>query len=544
MRSLVCLFIITITFSYAQNLSKVETVNLINEASLISHIKILGSDEFLGRAPGHKGEDKTIKYLLNEYKKLGLVPVSGNDFIQKINLVELTPSASPKINFSGKNGSVELDYVNDYVAVTRREEAKIAVEPTEVIFAGYGIVAPEYNWNDFANIDVKNKIIIVMVNDPGYATNNPKLFTGKAMTYYGRWVYKYEEAARQGAAGIFIIHETNAASYPWEVVKNGRVAPQYFIEEPDKNMSRCKFEGWITFPKAKELFKLAGLNLEKELKNATLPGFKAKSLGLTTSLQIENKIEHVQTRNVLGIIPGSSRADEYVFYMAHWDHLGIDASLKGDQIFNGARDNATGVAAILQVADAFSKLKEKPKRSIAIFSVAGEEQGLIGSEYYVHHPLIPLKKTVAVINFDGLNIFGRTKDVALMGYGLSELDKYVKVEAASRGKIVKPDPNPEMGGYFRSDHFNFAKVGVPSIYMRHGDISLTGNKDFGKLAADWNRQHYHKVTDEYNTSWNMSGMLEEIEMLFNVGWKLANETTFPKWNPNSKYFKIRERSIN
>ncbi|MDH7603822.1 MAG: M28 family metallopeptidase [Melioribacter sp.] len=502
--------------------------NFINEKNLSAHIKKLSSDEFLGRSLGHEGEEKTINYLIEQYKRIGLEPADGKSYLQEINLVELTPLVNSEIIVKGKNGKVKLNYGDDFVAVTRRVTEEIQIKPCEIIFAGYGINAPEYNWNDFEGIDVKNKIILVMVNDPGFATNDSSLFKGKAMTYYGRWTYKYEEAARQGAAGVFVIHETKAASYPWEVVKNGRVGPQYFIEEKDKNFSRCKFEGWITYDKAKEIFNLAKLDLDEELKKASVRGFKAKPLGLTTSLTIKNKIEHIKTRNVLGILPGKERADEFVFYMAHWDHLGYDSSLKGDSIFNGARDNASGVAGILQIAEAFSKLKEKPKRSIAILSLTAEEQGLLGSEYYVKNPIIPLNKIIAAINLDGLNIFGRTKDIAVLGYGMSELDKYIKEEAEKLGKIVRPDPNPESGGFFRSDHYNFVKAGIPAIYIRHGIESIDGKKDIQKAAREWNKNNYHKVTDEFNHDWDLSGMVEEVQMLFDIGYKLSNENNFPK----------------
>ncbi len=543
MKTYIVIFLLAFKFTEAQNLSTEEAKKFINEKSLVSHIKVLSSDEFLGRGPGHEGEQKTIDYLVGQFKKLGLKPANGNSYIQEMTLAELTPTTDSVITITGKNGSVKLRDEDDYVAITRRVTKKIKIEPTEIIFAGYGITAPEYNWNDFKGVNVKNKIIIVMVNDPGYATQDPNLFNGRTMTYYGRWTYKYEEAARQGAAGVFVIHETSAASYPWEVVKNGRIGPQYFIEDNNKNMSRCKFEGWITYDKAKEIFKLAGLDLEKELALAAKPGFKAKPLGLKMPLEIGNKIEHVTTRNVMGIIPGAERPDEYIFYTAHWDHLGFDPSLKGDQIFNGARDNASGVAGILQIAEAFTKVNPKPKRSIAILSVAGEEQGLIGSEYYVKHPLVPLNKTVADINLDAMNIFGRTKDVSIIGSGQSQLDNYVKEEAKLLGKTVKPDPRPESGGYFRSDHFNFAKVGVPAIYLGGGVESLSGDRDIAKLAQDWNMKHYHKVSDEYDSSWDLSGMVEDVQMLFDIGYKLSNENTFPKWNPKSEFRSTREKSL-
>jgi Zn-dependent M28 family amino/carboxypeptidase len=517
------LFIAALAALKSQTLD--EALKQIDETSLIERVKILSSDEFLGRAPGHEGEEKTIDYLKKEFVKLGLKSPSGN-YEQPFELTELTPEVTPVIDFIKDGKKVSLKHADEFVAVTRQAREEIEIPPTEVIFAGYGINAPEYGWNDFEGIDVKNKIIIVMVNDPGFAAKDTSLFTGRAMTYYGRWTYKYEEAARQGAAGIFIIHETEAASYPWEVVRNGRVGPQFFIEDGDKNSSRAKFEGWITYDKAKEIFELAGLDLQNELENAAKPGFRSKSLGLKTSLKIKNKINRIKTRNLIGVLPGSETPDEYLFYMAHWDHLGYDPDLTGDNIYNGARDNALGVASILEIAEAFSKVDHK--RSIAFVALAAEEQGLLGSEYYVKNPVLPLEKTIAAFNIDGGNIFGKTKDIAVLGLGNSELDAYINKTGRKYGKMIVPDPSPEAGGFYRSDHYNFVKAGIPSLYLRHGILAEDGQTNISELSRRWTKEHYHKVSDEYNDDWNLSGAIEDIKILFEIGYTLSNDGNYPK----------------
>ncbi len=542
---IVLLVLITLALFNLSCTDKKSTNTLLDENLFLKHVEEISSDKFLGRKPTTKGEDVTIDYLVNEYKKLGLLPLSGESFLQPIPVAEISPEYPKELNIKGKSGSVLLKHGDDFVAVTKRIEEKINVPNKEIIFAGYGIVAPEYGWNDYEGINVKDKIVIVMVNDPGYATKDPELFTGKKMTYYGRWTYKYEEAARQGAAGILIIHEDGAASYPWAVVQNGRMGPQLVVDDGNKNSSACKFEGWITLKKAEEIFSLAGLKLEGELSSAAERGFKPKSLGLTTSLVMNSKIAFHTTNNVLGYFPGSERPDEYVFYMAHWDHFGYDSTLTGDQIFNGAVDNATGVAGILTVAKAINDLPEKPKRSVVFFALTMEEFGLLGSDYYVKHPLVPIQKTVAAINLDGLNIFGPTKNYSVIGYGLSELDNYIKEEADKMGKTLMPETFPEAGSYFRSDHFNFAKVGVPAVYIGAGDEHMTQPKEYmQKVSSEWIRENYHKVTDNYEPGkWNTEGMMEQLQLVYNIGSHLVDGSTFPNWNENTPYKKIRDGNL-
>lgn len=519
----------------------------LDQKVLLKHIEEISSDNFLGRKPTTKGEEVTISYLIDEYKKLGLLPLNGDSYLQPLPIVDISPEYPKQLVIKGKNGNVVLNHGNDFVAVTKRIEDNIEVLNSDIIFAGYGIVAPEYGWNDYEGIDVKNKIVIVMVNDPGYATGDPDLFTGKRMTYYGRWTYKYEEAARQGAAGILIIHEDGAASYPWGVVQNGRMGSQLVIDDGKKNSSACKFEGWVTLNKAKEIFSLAGLNLDDELKSAAMKGFKSRPLGLTTSLVMKNKLTFLTSNNVLGYFPGSERPDEYVFYMAHWDHFGYDSTLTTeDKIYNGAVDNATGVAGILTIAKAIKDLPEKPKRSTVFFAITMEEFGLLGSNYYVKHPLVPIEKTVAAINLDGLNIFGPTKNFSVIGLGLSELDNYIKEEAGKMNKSLMPEMNPEAGSYFRSDHFNFAKVGVPAVYISAGNEHMTQPKEYmQEVSGKWVRENYHKVTDNFDpANWNFEGMMEQLQFIYNISKHLIDGTTFPQWNENVPYRKIRDQMLN
>lgn len=517
----------------------------IDEQGLVKHIKILASDEFLGRAPAHEGEIKTLEYLTGEFQKLGLKPGNGNSYLQPFDLVEVHSKPLEIMEVKGEKGSVKLNWADEFVAQSSHLTNLVEYKDAEIVFAGYGITAPEYNWFDYGNIDVKGKVVIVMVNDPGYHTKNTELFTGNAMTYYGRWTYKYEEAARQGAAGLFIIHEDGAASYPWAVVRNGWTGEEFYKESTDSNFSRAKVNGWINLAKAQEIFSLAGYDFDEELKKASSGSYKGLNLNLKTSMIIENKFSNVVTNNVIGYIPGKKRPEEYIFYMGHWDHLGIDLSLEGDQIYNGARDNASGIAALLEIAEAFQSLDEKPERSIVFLAVGAEERGLLGSAYYVANPIFPLNKTVAAINMDGLNIFGPMNDVHIVGYGQSDLDNYVKNAALEMGKIVKPESNPEAGIYYRSDHFSFAHGGVPAIYLKHGnDHKELGEEKTKKIVAEWTKNLYHKVGDEYDAeTWDLRGMVEEVRMLFRIGYQLSKEDTFPQWSEKSEFRKIREKSL-
>ncbi len=517
---------------------------MIKAESLARNIQILASDEFEGRAPASEGERKTIDFLEKEFKKLGLKPGNGQSYLQPIPLVVITADPSASLEIKSQKKRLSFNYRSDFVALTRRVQEKVVLDESEMVFAGYGIVAPEYGWNDYEGLDVKGKTVLVLINDPGFATQDPKLFNGRAMTYYGRWTYKYEEAARQGAAGVLIIHETEPAAYPWSVVENGWTGPQFHLISADNNMSRCAIEGWVQREVAEKILAEAGYNLDDLKKAALQREFKAVPLGLKVSLILNNKIEKVTSHNVIALWPGSKRADEYIIFMAHWDHLGKNPELEGDQIFNGALDNASGTAALIELARAFTSLKKKPWRSIVFLSVTCEEQGLLGSEYYASNPIFPPEKTVAVINLDALNIYGPMKDITVIGYGLSELDKYIEEAARAQGRTVNPDPTPEKGSYFRSDHFPFAKKGIPAIYPSGGVDHVIHGRDWTLAQKEkYIAEKYHQPSDEFDLNWDLSGAIDDLRLLFNMALKLSMEVSFPNWHEGTPYKAIREAAL-
>ncbi|MAT57674.1 MAG: peptidase M28 [Ignavibacteriae bacterium] len=522
-----------------------EAVNSINKEEIEKHVKLLSSDDFEGRAPDSKGEELTINYLKGEFERLGLKPANGNSYFQEINLVRIMSHASSKMIIEGRGKKIELNHADEFVAQSKHLTDEIEISDADLVFAGYGIVAPEYNWNDYADLDVKDKFVIVMVNDPGYHTKDSSLFTGNAMTYYGRWRYKYEEAARQGAAGIFVVHETGAAGYPWAVVRNGWTGEEFTLDSPDKNTNKSEIEGWFNLDKTREIFAAAGYNFDEELEKAKVRGYKGFNLGLKSSLIIKNDFSTSKSNNVLAVLEGSKHPDEYIFYMGHWDHMGIDTTLEGDQIYNGARDNAAGIASILEIAEAFSKLDKKPERSIVFFATAVEEQGLLGSAHYAANPIFPLNKTVAAINIDAPNVYGETSDITLIGYGQSELDNYVKRAAEMQNRNVHSDPTPEKGFYYRSDHFSFAKVGIPAIYLKSGNNHIHHGEDYiVNLLNDYTQNHYHEPSDEfYEDKWDLQGLVVDTQLLFKVGNELANNNDWPKWNEKSEFRAAREASL-
>jgi len=516
----------------------------ITAEDLAKDTQILASDEFEGRAPASEGEIKTINFLRDEFQKVGLKPGNGESYFQEIPMVVMEADPAARLDIRGDKTSVSFAYKEDFVAETQRVAEEVSLVDSEIVFAGYGIVAPEYNWNDYEGLDVGGKTVIVLVNDPGYATQDPELFTGRAMTYYGRWTYKYEEAARQGAAGCFIVHETEPAAYPWSVVQNGWTGPQFNLVREDKNMSRCAADGWLNLEAARKIFESAGLDFDTVKAEATKRGFRAVPLGLKASLTLRNNVKNVTSNNVIGLLPGLERPDECVIYMAHWDHFGRNPALEGDQIFNGALDNATGTAALIELGKGFRKLKRPPLRSIVFLSVTGEEQGLIGSEYYATHPIFPATKTAAVINMDALNIYGPMKDITVIGYGMSELDDYIEAAAKESGRTVSSDPSPEKGSYFRSDHFPFAKQGIPSVYPSGGSDSVEHGKEWTAAKRDkYLAENYHKPSDEFDPNWDLSGAIDDLRLLFKVGYRLAIESTFPNWKEGIPYKAKRDADI-
>ncbi len=508
----------------------------ISVADLAQHTKVLGSDEFEGRLPSTPGEQKTIDYLTGEFEKLGLQPGNGGSWVQEVPLVSIT--ADPSMSLSvGRAGTVkQFTYGGDFVAWTKRVVDSVDLEDSELVFVGFGIVAPEYGWDDYAGVDVEGKIVVILVNDPGFYSQDPEMFTGRAMTYYGRWTYKYEEAARQGAAAAIIVHETAPGAYPWQTVEGSWTGPQFSMVAADDNMSRVKVEGWIQLAVAREIFQMAGLDYDVLKQQAMSSDFEAVPMGVNASVSISNTVEHSSSRNFLAVLPGTDRADEYIIYMAHWDHLGRDPSLEGDQIFNGALDNATGTAALISLAKAFTALETPTQRSILFMAVTAEEQGLLGSAYYGANPIYPLEKTVAAVNIDGLNIYGPMKDIIVIGHGNSELDDYLIAAARAQGRTVRPDPQAEKGYFYRSDHFSLAKHGVPALYTDTGDDHVEHGMEWTQQKKDeWTATHYHRPSDEYSDDWDLGGAVDDIKLWFVVGYRLANEATFPNWREGTEF---------
>jgi Zn-dependent M28 family amino/carboxypeptidase len=519
-----------------------EAIAAIKAETLEKHMSVLASDEFEGRGPGTPGEEKTVQYLKKEFAALGLKPGNGDSWFQEVPLIQITADPNTSLTLENNKGKRELAYSDDMIVWTKRVSEAVSLKDSEMVFVGYGIVAPEYGWNDYEGLDVKGKTVVMLVNDPGYATKDPNTFTGNAMTYYGRWTYKYEEAARQGAEAAFIIHQTAPASYPWEVVSGSWSGMQSDLVSADKNMSRCAVEGWLTEDQARQLFTEAGLDLATEQEQASQKGYKPKPLNTKASVDISNTIVESTSRNVLALLEGSTRPDEVIVYMGHWDHIGRDESLEGDQIYNGAVDNASGTAALLVLAEAYKKLPA-PERSIVFLAVTAEEQGLLGSRHYTENPIYAANKSVAGINMDGLPFIGKTKDLEVVGFGQSELDKYLAEAAKTQNRVLVADGHPEAGYYYRSDHLNFAKIGVPAMFAASGTDSVEHGPEWGaEQAANYTRDHYHKPSDEMDPNWDMSGVIQDLELFFRVGHRIANSNDWPAWSEQSEFRAIREKS--
>jgi len=514
----------------------------INSKDMKRIVTEFSSDEFMGRKPFTEGEEKAVDFLINEYKRIGLEPAVNGSYIQEVPMVEVKNTPDEKMKFNIRYSSLELNYKDDFVAFSKQLVDEINLKNSDIVFAGYGIVAPEYNWNDYEGIDVKNKTVIVLVNDPGFGTEDKDFFNGNAMTYYGRWTYKFEEAARQGAKGILIIHETEPAGYPWSVVLNGATIPKLYLKPDDNYLSMCEMEGWITNNAAHELFSLTESNLDELKEKAKKPGFEPVNLNARINFSIKSSHQFATSKNVIGLLPGSDRADEVIIYSSHWDHLGIGEPMNGDSIYNGAVDNGTTTAWMLEIAEAFARLKRSPSRSIMILSPTAEEQGLLGSKYYVENPVFPLNKTVVNINNDLLLPFGPYKDIMITGYGQSELDDYIKRFAEKYDRYVLPDPNPHTGMYYRADHFSFARAGVPAMFARGNCDSREYGKEWAaQMEQEWLNYYYHKPTDEYDPkTWSFEGIVEDAKLMFRIGYELANSDYFPKWKEGSEFKKIRE----
>jgi len=519
--------------------------------AIMDHVRVLASDEFEGRAPGTKGEALTVAYIEDQFRKAGLKPGNTDGtYFQNVPMVGITADPAASLVFKRGRVTQALAFKNDVVAWTKQVQETVRLDASDVVFVGYGVQAPEYEWDDYKGVDLAGKTLIMLVNDPPVpdpadpARLDPKIFGGRAMTYYGRWTYKYEMGAEKHAAAVFIVHETEPAAYPFAVIQS-KVTEQFDLVTADGNMGRAAIEGWITLEQAKKLFALAGQDFDALKKRAATRAFTPVTMGVKASMTLNNRIRKIDSRNVVGMLPGSDPAlrNEYVIFTAHWDHFGIGPEINGDKIYNGALDNATGIAGMIELARAFVKLPAAPRRSLLFLAVTAEEQGLLGSDYYAKHPIYPLSRTLAVINIDSLNIYGRTKDLTVTGLGASDLDDYARDAAAAQGRVLSPDPQPEAGGYFRSDHFPFAKQGVPAISAGGGGDYIGRPAGWAEQVRDaYTAQHYHKPSDEIRPDWDLSGALEDLEIYLAVGARAANTARWPEWKPGSE-FKARRDTM-
>jgi len=522
----------------------------IDGSAILDHINVLASDEYEGRAPGTKGEELTVAYLTEQFQKLGLQPGNTDGtYVQQVPLVGITTDPDTSLDFRKGRQRLSLKFKDDVVAWTKRVTDEVSVDNSDVVFVGYGVVAPEYEWDDYKGMDVAGKTLIMLVNDPPVPDSidpsvlDKTVFGGPAMTYYGRWTYKYEIGAEKGAAAVILVHETGPAGYPFSVVQ-GKTAENFDLVTPDKNMGRAAIEGWITLDKAKALFAMAGQDFDKLKAAAVSRDFAPVDFGVAASMTIKNTLRTIDSQNVVAKLEGSDPAlkDEYVVFTSHWDHFGIgDPDDTGDTIYNGAYDNASGVAAMLEIAHTFTQVQPPPRRSLLFLAVTAEEQGLLGSGYYAAMPIHPLNKTVACINMDGMNMYGPTSDVIVVGLGASTLDDIATEVATAQGRTITPDQEPEKGFYYRSDHFPFAKAGVPALNASSGNMYVGKPDDWGtKLREEYTAKHYHQPSDEVQPDWVTTGTTEEADFYLRVGYKVAQSDTIPEWRPGNEFKATRD----
>lgn len=527
-----------------------DPIELMETEGLLQRISTLSSDEFGGRAPMSEGEKLTLDYLESQFREMGLDPMFGDSYRQPVPLVAIETKGDLTLAVSDSEGKPVLSYANgpESAVWTTRVVEETGLDSSELVWAGYGIIAPEYGWNDYEGLDVTGKTVIVLVNDPGYATQNPELFNGNAMTYYGRWTYKYEEAARQGAAGILIVHETGAAAYGWNVIEDGRQGPQFHLAADNDNMHRVKVEGWLQYPVAEAILARGGQDLNALEAQAAKGSIKPIPLGLNANVSIENDITFAESFNVGAVRTGTEAADELFIYMAHWDHMGTTAhedGEEGDFIYNGAEDNASGTAGLLEVAEAWANTPEAPRRTVGFLAVTAEESGLLGSKAYVAKPAYPMNKTVAGINMDVLNFRGKMSDIVVVGYGGSEMEDILAGVAREAGRTLTPEATPEKGSYYRSDHFNFAKNGVPILYAKGGTTDREHGAEYVKQRnAEYVAERYHAPGDEIQDDWDLDAAIEDLQLFFRIGHQVATGDGWPEWYEGNEFRAIREASLN
>jgi Zn-dependent M28 family amino/carboxypeptidase len=518
-------------------------LDVITPDALLAHIKTLASDEFEGRSPGTKGEELSIKYISDQFRSIGLKPGNPDgSYFQEVPLAGIKSEPKMVLAVAGKP-PVELKYPDDFVASSARLQPEIKVDNSDLVFVGYGVVAPEYGWDDYKGVDVRGKTLLMLINDPAVpdpkdpSKLDEKMFKGKAMTYYGRWTYKYEIAAQKGATAAIIIHETEPAAYPWQVVRSSWAKENFELDNPNKNMDAVSARSWITLDVAKKLFADCGQDFDALKRSAVTKDFRPVALKAKANIDIKQALRSFKSHNVIGKFEGADPAlkDEYIIYTAHWDHLGRHPELQGDQIFNGAVDNASGDAAVIALASAFPKADPAPKRSILFMCTTAEEAGLLGAKFYAEHPLYPLEKTLADINIDSMNVWGKARDIEDVSYGFSTMDDALASAAERQGRKAIPNSRPEKGAIYRADNFEFSKVGVPSLYIGKGE-HLVSRPPNGPLRSDeFDLKDYHQVTDEVHADWDLSGAVQDVDLLFEVGYQVANADKFPEWKPRVEF---------
>src|SRR5881394_179572 len=523
----------------------------ITAADLLNHIKILASDEFEGRGPGSKGEELSVKYISDQFKALGLKPGNPNGtYTQEVPLAGII--TKPTASFVVGDKKIELKFPDDYVASSARLENAIKIENTDVVFVGYGVVAPEFGWDDYKDVDVRGKTILMLINDPAIpdpadpSKLDPKMFKGSAMTYYGRWTYKYEIAAQKGAAAAVIIHETVPAAYPYSVIISSWAKENFEIDAADKNAGAVQIRSWITLDVAKKLLADCGQDFDALKKVAITKEFRPVALNAKANFDLKQTVRPFKSRNVVAKVEGSDAKlkDQWVIYSAHWDHLGKHDDLPGDKIFNGAADNASGVRGLLELATAFTKMKPASKRSVLFMATTAEEAGLLGAKFYAEHPMYPLEKTLADINMDGLSLWGKTRDIEDLSNNNSMLDDLLAAAAKRNGRVMTPNSQPEKGGFYRADHFEFSKRGLPALYTGGGKDFIGKPADFGQQKKDdYTAHHYHQVSDEVNPEWDLSGAVQDVDLLFEVGYQVANGDKFPEWKPGAEFKPKRDEML-
>ncbi len=530
----------------------------IDGAAILQHTRVLASDQYEGRFPGSKGEDLTVAYIEDQFRKIGLKPGNTDGtFIQKVPMVGITPDPSMTLTLKSGKDEIRLKYLDDFVAWTRHESPAAGIEDSPLVFVGYGVKAPEFSWDDYKGVDVRGKTLVMLVNDPPVPDPrnpgklDPKVFGGDAMTYYGRWTYKFDIGAEVGAAGVLLVHETGPAGYGWNVVQ-GFSGERFDLVTADKNMSRSDVEGWITLDQAKKLFLAAGKDFDTLKKQAVGRDFRPVALPATASINLQVKLHPIQSRNVIARLDGSDPKlkGEYVIYSAHWDHLGIGKPVNGDKIYHGAIDNGVAIGSLIELARTFTRQAAAgsglgtPRRSILFLAVTAEEQGLLGSTYYATHPIYPLARTLADINLEGLNVHGKTKDLTIIGLGNSDLDDYIREAATAQGRVLRPDPEPEKGMYYRSDHFPFAKQGVPSLEPDSGIEFVGKPAGYGrKLRDEYIANDYHRPSDKVKPDWDLGGGIQDLQLFYLVGYRVADAVRYPQWKPGSEFKARRDAQL-